>query len=322
MSNRSQVMGDYFFTVLSVLAIALSLGGYFGRLNLYLEFASGYKIQLLLLGLCSLFYFCLTRQKIGIIISLFCVVLNLAEILPWYWNQPRITNIESYEPLKVLSYNVLWSNKQYNKAIALINREQPDIAVFLEAQKPWSRALTPLKADFPYHIGVEKLEIEIYSKLPLNNTEVELYGTYRGLVLSDIAIGNSNLKFVATHAYPQLYFGRKGWEIRNEHLEIGIGEYIAKSKQPVVIIGDLNVSMWSPFYRSLIDKSGLDNARQGFGVLPTHSIISPQFAALSAPIDHCLVTPNIQVQDFKLGKDIGSDHLPIIANLLIPSNNS
>ena len=89
-----------------------------------------------------------------------------------------------------------------------------------------------------------------------------------------------------------------------------------------IILGDLNVSMWSPFYRSMIQTSGLRNARQGRGILPTHSIVAPQFAALSAPIDHCLVTRDIQVEDFQLGPAIGSDHLPIIAELLIPNAQS
>ena len=322
MSNKKRsTIGSYFFLALSILATALSLAGYLGRLNLYLEFASGYKLQFLVLGLCSLFYFGLTRKKIGMIISLFCVLLNLAEILPWYVSKPTITNIESYEPLKVVSYNVLWNNKQYGKAIALIETEQPDIAIFQEAQERWHKALTPLKTDYPHHISASKLEIEVYSKLPLTNIKIELYGTYRGLVICDLQIGNNNLKFIATHAYPQLYYGREGWEIRNRHLEIGIGEYVKNLEKPVIIAGDLNVSMWSPFYRSLINKSGLHNARQGFGILPSQSVIAPQFAILSAPIDHCLVSPEIKVNNFKTGQDIGSDHLPIIADLLVPSKS-
>ena len=84
-------------------------------------------------------------------------------------------------------------------------------------------------------------------------------------------------------------------------------------------MGDLNISMWSPYYRSTIEGSGLRNARQGLGILPTHSIVAPQIAALSAPLDHCLVSSDIQVKDFRLGPAIGSDHLPIIAELLIES---
>ena len=309
------------FLILSILATALSLAGYLGRLNLYLEFASGYKLQFLLLALCSWFYFGLTRRKIGLIVSLFCILLNLVEILPWYFNRPTITNLESYKPLKVISYNVLWNNQQYDKAIALINRENPDIVAFQEAQAPWQKALTALTTDYPYHVGASKLEIEVYSKLPLTNTKIELYGTYRGLVISDVEIGNNLIKVIATHAYPQLYFGHEGWQIRNQHLEIGIGEYVKNLKQSVVIVGDLNVSMWSPFYRSLIDKSNLHNARQGFGILPSHSVINPSYASLSAPIDHCLVSQDIKVSNFKTEQNIGSDHLPIVADLLIPQRS-
>ena len=319
MPNRQRrPIGHYFFLYISILATAFSLAGYFGRLNLYLEFASGYKLQFLLLSLCSLFYFGLTRKRLGIIISLFCVLLNLWEILPWYWGKQDVTNIEAYQPFKVVSYNVLWSNKKYDEAIALINREQPDIAIFQEAQAPWAKALTKLKAHYPYHVGATKLEIEVYSKFPLNNTKIDLYGTYRGLVITDLQLGDNKIKFIATHAYPQLYYGREGWQIRNEHLEVGIGEYVGNLRQSVVVAGDLNASMWSPYYHSLIDRSGLHDARQGFGILPSQSVIAPRYKIFSSPIDHCLVTPDIKVKNFKLGSDIGSDHLPIIIDLFVP----
>ena len=310
----------YLFAVLSILAIALSLAGYFGRLNLYFEFASGYKIQLLLMGLCSLIYFLLTRRQTWIVVSLVSVVLNMAAILPWYFNRPVISNADQYTPLKVFSYNVLWKNEDYQRAIALVKSEQPDVAIFQEVQSNWHEQLKALESDYPHHIFAEKLEIEVYSKLPLLNPEIKLYGTYRGLVIADLPTGARPTKFIATHAYPQLHFGHEGWLIRNEHLEVGIGKYIRDLPQPAIVIGDLNVSLWSPFYHSMIKTSGLKNARQGFGVLPTHSIVAPQFASLSAPIDHCLVTPEIQVEDFKLGKAIGSDHLPIMANLLLPKS--
>jgi endonuclease/exonuclease/phosphatase (EEP) superfamily protein YafD len=327
MNKRKYSISYYFFVCISILTLGLSLAGYLGRLNLYLELASGYKLQFLLLALCSLIYFSFTRITLWLIVSLLCVLLNITEIIPWYFNQPQVTNVNNYQPLKVFSYNVLWSNENYDKAIALINQEQPDIVVFQEAVKPWEKQLAVLKATYPYHIGAKKLEIEVYSKLPLTNTEIKLYGTYRGLVISDLkisdqsspTIGERQIKFIATHAYPQLYYGHEGWQIRNEHLEKGIGEYVKNLEQSVIIAGDLNVSMWSPFYRSLIKQSGLHNARQGFGILPSQSGIAPQFAILSAPIDHCLVSSDIQVENFRLGRDIGSDHLPIIANLLIPT---
>ena len=319
-SKKRQSIAYYLFAGLSISAIALSLIGYLGRLNRYFEFASGYKLQLLLLALLSLIYFLLKFKKLWIVINIGCILLNLGVILPWYFNQPVIVNSEDYQPLKVLSYNVLWSNKDYGSAIALVNQEQPDIAIFQEAIPPWHQGLKPLQSNYPYHIRADKLEIEVYSKLPLPQPEIKLYGTYRGLVIVDLQIGDRSIKFLATHAYPQLYFGHEGWQIRNQHLEIGIGEYVADLSQPVIVLGDLNVSMWSPFYHSMIKRSGLRNARQGFGILPTQSTVAPQFAALSAPIDHCLVSSDIQVKNFKLGRAIGSDHLPIVTELLIPQS--
>lgn len=312
----------YAFASLCLVAIACSLAEYFSSWHRYLEFTTNYKLQFLLMALCSLVYFALCRRKLWFFLSLSCVILNLAVILPWYFGEPKIPTAEQYAPLKVFSYNVLWKNKKYDEAIALVEREQPDIAIFQEVYSDWHPELAALQSNYPYHIWAEKLEIEVYSKLPLNNPQIELYGTYRGLVIADVPVGDRTVKFIATHAYPQLYWGQGGWAIRNKHLKYGIGEYVKELTQPVIVLGDLNVAMWSPYYRETIEISGLRNARQGRGVLPTHSIVAPQFAALSAPIDHCLVSSEVRVQDFKLGPAIGSDHLPIMAELLIPTNTN
>jgi endonuclease/exonuclease/phosphatase family metal-dependent hydrolase len=36
------------------------------------------------------------------------------------------------------------------------------------------------------------------------------------------------------------------------------------------------------------------------------------------PIDHCLVSPDIDVLRMRTGRNIGSDHLPIIVDMTIP----
>ena len=317
MFTRKNSIVYYLFLGLCISAIAFSLAEYLSSWHRYFEFTTSYKLQFLLMGLCSLSYFLLTRRNLGIILCWFCIVINLAEIVPWYMNRPTIPDAE-YQSLKAFSYNVLWSNKDYDRAIALVAKEQPDIAIFQEVISGWSPALTVLKPDFPYHIRSEKQEMEVYSKFPLLDPEIMFYGIYRGSIAVNLQIGDRKVKFVATHAYPQLYWGQGGWSIRNDQLH-DLKEYAQNQPQPIVIMGDLNISMWSPYYRSTIEGSGLRNARQGFGILPTHSIVAPQFAALSAPLDHCLVSSDILVKDFRLGSAIGSDHLPIIAELLIKS---
>lgn len=84
----------------------------------------------------------------------------------------------------------MWSNKNYDDAIALVNREQPDIEVFLEAIPHWHPHLAALDSSYPYHICSEKMEMEVYSKLPLANHQLKLYGTYLGLIIADLKLGD------------------------------------------------------------------------------------------------------------------------------------
>lgn len=91
------------------------------------------------------------------------------------------------------------------------------------------------------------------------------------------------------------------------------------------MVGDLNITMWSPYYKRFARQTGLRNARQGFGILPswptkeTYSQISPALSLLLAiPIDHCLISPEIKVLNIRTGPNVGSDHRPVITDLLIP----
>ena len=38
-------------------------------------------------------------------------------------------------------------------------------------------------------------------------------------VISQISVNKTDLIFVASHTYPQLYYGHEGWQISNEQLE-------------------------------------------------------------------------------------------------------
>ncbi|PSP16260.1 MAG: hypothetical protein BRC58_09500 [Cyanobacteria bacterium QS_8_64_29] len=83
--------------------------------------------------------------------------------------------------------------------------------------------------------------------------------------------------------------------------------------------------MWSPYYQKLVDGTGLINTRKGFGIFPTWPTANnplglPGFAArlLSIPIDHCLVTSELQVVQTRALSSVGSDHRPIAVDLVVP----
>jgi endonuclease/exonuclease/phosphatase (EEP) superfamily protein YafD len=79
---------------------------------------------------------------------------------------------------------------------------------------------------------------------------------------------------------------------------------------PKICIGDLNTSLWSPFYRDFAEQTKLVNVREGIGLLPSWPTFM-YFDWLMIPIDHCLVSDGIRMIMAQLGEPIGSDHLPL-----------
>lgn len=74
----------------------------------------------------------------------------------------------------------------------------------------------------------------------------------------------------------------------------------------------MNVTPWSPVFSDLLREGGLLNTSQGHGLFGSWPAWLP---AGRIPIDHCLVTPDWQVDSKRLGPDIGSDHLPVMVDL-------
>lgn len=310
------ILGNTIFLLVTTLLIGFSLAGYLGEFNQYLELTSHFKVQYFLLTLIPVIFFTLKRYRLGLILSLFCLLINLVEIAPWYL--PHLFNppVAAGETIRVLLSNIDKYNAQYPQVIAMVQQENPDIAVLLEVGKDGVKQLESLREQFPYFMAHQDVDIDgtaIYSKLPLLNPTVQSLGGGRKAVLADITSKNQSTSIIAVH--PSNAVGKAYVEECNRQL-MAIADYVRGLKQSVVLIGDLNTTMWSPYYKRSIGTTQLRNTRSGFGILPTWKIIHPFFAI---PIDHCLVTPDIQVISLHTGRPIGSDHLPLITELRLPS---
>ncbi len=310
---------DGVFILGTILLILLSLAGYLGEFNRYLELTSHFKLQYLILSFCPFFFFLIRRKKLGLIISLICLLINLCEIVPWYLPQsPVIASERVGQKLRILQSNVDKYHYQYAHVISLIREEQPDVAVLLEVGKTGAKELDVLRDVLPYRITHHDVDIDgttIYSKLPLENTSIKSLGGGRKSVLADVTLQGQIFSLIAVH--PSNAVGKAYVEERNRQLA-AIADYVATVKNPLVV-GDFNVTMWSPYYKRLVTKAGLRNVRSGFGILPTWPTFRP---LLSIPIDHCLVRPEIKVLKTRTGREVGSDHLPLITDLWIPGKTA
>ncbi len=306
-------------TIAIVLVTGLTLTSHIAW-NSYLELASHFKLQYLVISLlCVLLLFC-DRRKKWLFIALFCISIQLLEIIPWYLPPLWMGKSEPHN-LRILLSNVFVPNRSYEKVLSLVNDEKPDIAIFQEVNTRWAQQLQGLSSTFPYTFRAPD-DLVIYSRLPLNNAA--LFGSpTKPSIAANLTINHQDITLVATHPLPPL---PRLFAARNQQL-LEVGQYIQQQKNPVILVGDLNTTMWSPYYHKLIQNTGLANARKGFGLLPSWPVPTPYgktffkrtplMSLLQIPLDHCLLNPSIKVTGIHTAHSVDSDHLPLITDLFI-----
>jgi endonuclease/exonuclease/phosphatase (EEP) superfamily protein YafD len=300
-------------TAIFIPVLICSLLAYFGEFDRLLELMTHFRLQYLLGGIVATIAYALSKQKIGLWLALFCIGLNAIEIVPWYLPIER----SSDRDLRVMISNVMTSNRRYGDVIDYVRAENPDLLVIMEMDLNWKQQLEPLKSLLPYSIEEPRSDnfgLAIYSKVPLANSQVREWGKGAIVVPSltaDITVRDRVVSLIATHPVPpsnEDYFLS-----RNSQLD-GVADYIRQAGNEAIVMGDLNMSMWSPYYRKFIDRAKLRNTRQGFGIQPSWPTNLP---LLQIPIDHCSITSKLKVSNNRIGKDIGSDHYPLIVDLVL-----
>ena len=126
--------------------------------------------------------------------------------------------------------------------------------------------------------------------------------------MSDQQFDVQGFRFVliGTHAVPPVNSEYAAW--RNSHLA-ALPEVVSAASDPVMLLGDLNVSPWSFHFRRLIRVSGLRNASRGRGI---HATWPAHLLPLLIPIDHCLYSRGIEILEKTVGSYVGSDHYPVL----------
>ncbi len=300
------------FILIAIVTTILSLTGYLGKLHQILELTSHFKLQYFIVGCSTLFFFLLTRKKIWSWVSLGCILINLWAIVPWYLPAARVAAGDNVSKIRVLELNVFNKNKRYSEAIALIKEENPDVAVFLEVTEEWAKELKVLEQSYPYFFHYQQSRTSgksIYSKIPLENPKTKKLVKSRTNIVTQLNVDGKVVSLILTH--PMIPTRSSSFKVRNEELR-KLADYVLELDSPVVVVGDFNTTMWSPYYGELVEKTNLRNARQGFGIQPSWPTHLP---FLYIPIDHCLVSPDIQVLKSRTGRNVGSDHLPLITDL-------
>ena len=221
--------------------------------------------------------------------------------------------------VKVLSWNVQIGNENPSSILELVEQESPDVLVLIEVTSFIATQVESLNAIYPYHLVKPHSGsggIAIYSRLPNSEFRV-LHPGDQSMPAIELNVrrsveGNANpkpdLSILGVHTFsPQLDDGTRILR-RNQQLA-GIAKWASEKTVDLIVIGDFNITPWSPPFWRLLTDGRLDDSTWYRGYFPTW----PAGLSMGAiQIDHALVSENVKILERRVLPDTGlSDHRPI-----------
>lgn len=253
---------------------------------------------------------------------LLIAAINFAYLYPWYLTEQShsvtvdFENTSASHELRVVHSNVHTANDDYEKFLEFVRGVDPDILVVQEVNESWVQELAVLRTEMPYGEIISREDnfgIGVLSKIPLSAIEgIDLGRARLPSLKAKFKWTDKDVTLLTTHPLPPI--STEYYQYRNEQIS-AVAQWAQKREEAnTIVIGDFNSTMWSEDYKPLVDASGLRNAAKGLGIFPTWPAALP---LLMIPIDHCFVSDNFQVSNYQLGANIGSDHLPIVVDLVL-----
>jgi endonuclease/exonuclease/phosphatase (EEP) superfamily protein YafD len=239
----------------------------------------------------------------------------MANLLPLVTSLYGAVPANEGAPLRVLTLNLEHDHADYAAVEALIEREQPDVVALTELGTGALPMIERLRPRFRTVLG--KVRPGTFEVVLLTTWTAQAYGidTTSGPqypVMHVRLCREDCVNLVATHAATPI---KAHGAPRARQLEVA-ARFASTGDAPTVLLGDLNCTPWSPTFDWLLAAAKVRDSGRGRGLHPTWFSSVP-FIGLR--IDHVLVGPGIGVRDRRTGPDIGSDHFPVIADLVLPA---
>ncbi len=260
---------------------------------------------------------CFARKAcIPSIIAVMALALNTQDFIKIYPNQAEKIAPQA-QFTRLMHFNVYAYNVEYAAIQAEIARQNPDLLFLVEAGTPLQEQLQSLKTTYPYQypaLGENWNQFLFYSKIPIVSAKIVRFPKVGNRLLHVVLQGkNGPFNFIGVHTPSPTNAIRM--RDRNNHLAV-IATYARGLKDPVLLAGDHNATPFTEIFRNYVGTAGLRNTQ--LRLLPYFSWSCDFPMAFRIPIDQILVSPTIKVIDKHVGHCAGSDHLPVIADVVLP----
>lgn len=207
--------------------------------------------------------------------------------------------------------NLRFDNQTPEKFTQLVALEKPDFVTFQEASLHWQPTIERIAADHGFYLrqcvrqstGMAIGATGILSRFPFKNDDA-LFTCRRDAANMTAFIdinGKQQLKLSAFHLHWPWPFGQK---TQLEEMQFG-------REHPQIIAGDFNAVTWSYTVNLVEQKTETRHIKGIYTSWLRYGIPEALRSLFGLPIDHALVSDDIEVHNITHLPSIGSDHLPL-----------
>lgn len=226
--------------------------------------------------------------------------------------------VSQAKTIKVLSWNIWLDNWSALEAMRVIRESQADIVALYELNPQLAQRINDIRQDYV----VEKWSPEwnpgsIVALSRLEGVQFRVWDPADvGMPAIEITLPAGTLsretRLLALHTKSPTPFHPSRTRLRDRQLE-AIAGWGREQSGPFAIMGDLNITPWSPAFERTLKACQAADSRLGHG----NQASWPSFLGpMGIPIDHCLVGGGFEVVSRKvLRGDFGSDHAPVLLEL-------
>ena len=224
---------------------------------------------------------------------------------------------ETANRIRIMTANVLTTNRNSDGLVALIREHAPDVFVTLETDGWWQQRLDVLEDDYPFSMKcpLDNLYgMHVYSRLPLED------GAIQFLVEDDIPSMHALAVLPSGHKV-RMHFLHPAPPSPTEHDEsterdaelLVVAKYVADLDKPVMLASGLHAGACSTTTRLFRKISGLLDPRIGRGMYNT---FHADYWFMRWPLDHLFHSRHFTLSFITRLPHFGSDHFPVLVELV------
>jgi endonuclease/exonuclease/phosphatase (EEP) superfamily protein YafD len=289
--------------------LAAMLGRYAWPLDLFANFRVQYTLLFLIV---AILLFALRAPLLGAA-AVAGAVLGAIPVVS-YMGVPTAQAEAGSARFRVVAFNTWFRNHDYAAIGRFLEQTQADVIVIEERDRDEGELrIANYLRSYPHSFN-DRLRhgAIVFARWPIVSAESLALADSPGVRAARVTLDWNGTPVTVLGVHLHWPLGPKSSRLRNAELA-GLASFAAAHQQPLIVAGDFNVTPWSHHFRATLDRSGLSDCAAGHGLAPSWP---SQFPPLGIRIDHCWASRHWRSVDVRMGPALGSDHHPLIADLV------